>query len=518
MIKLSQLLKINVIEAYHVLTGKNNLDRMVSSVSVLETPEFEKYVIENSLILTTLYPIKQDVILFKKLITVLDKKSSSGLIVKIHRYVEDIPQEIIDEADRLNFPIITIDYDANLSTIFNSILSEIQGSEYNKNNLTPFYTNILRKISGNPSTEALVESAKDIADLELLIFNPVSKKLYYSNEVIKSYYDKFSHPANTLVKDKDLLLYVTNIEYDNEIIYRLALLTTEEKRYLLYNYAEIYKMLAIFVFQKKRENFMRQNQFLLGFVSNITSNYNTNEELMEVSKFYNWDVKFPLFLMLFSITGKHNIQQSAYLIQSSIFELLGIQQKTLKYIMMDDLILFIVNTTYDANNLELVEELYDNIENKIPDTKIKLAYSNPIGQAYEIPKVFAILSKTVTNANRKNIDLSIFNENHVRLIGLLKSLNYEELKSFSLSIIGRLIDYETKTNLPLINTVYKYIQCRFSITKTADALFIHPNSLKYRLSVIEKLGYRVNNVKSHFFDFYLALYVQINLLEDIHNE
>ena len=64
--------------------------------------------------------------------------------------------------------------------------------------------------------------------------------------------------------------------------------------------------------------------------------------------------------------------------------------------------------------------------------KIKLAYSNPIGQAYEIPKVFAILSKTVTNANRKNIDLSIFNENHVRLIGLLKSLNYEELKSFSL--------------------------------------------------------------------------------------
>ncbi|MCD4827319.1 MAG: PucR family transcriptional regulator ligand-binding domain-containing protein [Acholeplasmataceae bacterium] len=515
MIKLSQLLKINVIESYEVLTGKTNLDRLVSSVSVLETPEFEKYVIENSLILTTLYPIKEDVALFNKLLDILDKKNSSGIIVKIHRYVESIPKEIIEKASLLNFPIITIDYDANLSTVFNSILSEIQGSEYNRNNLTPFYTNILNSISDNPSTEALVESAKDIADLEVLIFNPVSKKLHCSNEVIRSYYEKYSHPTNTLVKDKDLLLYVTNIEYGNEIIYRIALLTTEEKRYLLYNYAEIYKMLAIFVFQKKREIFMRQNQFLLGFVSNITSNYNTNEELMEVSQFYNWDVKFPLFLMLFSIKGEHNPQQSVYCIQSLIIELLEIPHKTLRYIVMDDLILFIVNTTYESNILETIELLYARLEIDIPNTKIKLAYSNPIDQAHEIPKVFAILSKTVTNANRKNIDLSIFNENHVRLISLLKSLNYEELHDFSISIIGRLLDYEKKTNLPLMNTIYKYIQCRFSIKKTADALYIHTNSLKYRLSVIEKLGYRINNIKSHFFDFYLALYVQINLLEDI---
>ena len=206
------------------------------------------------------------------------------------------------------------------------------------------------------------------------------------------------------------------------------------------------------------------------------------------------------------------------MIQDLILELLNIRQKTLKYVIMDDLILFIINTTYESNILEVVETLYDRLEVKIPETKIKLAYSNPIAQAHEIPKTFAILSKTVTNANRKHIDLSVFNENHVRLINLLKSLNYQELYAFSTSIVGRLLDYEKKTNLPLINTIYKYIQCRFSIKKTADALFIHPNSLKYRLLVIEKLGYRINNIRSHFFDFYLALYVQINLLEDINED
>ncbi|MFA6800560.1 MAG: PucR family transcriptional regulator ligand-binding domain-containing protein [Acholeplasmataceae bacterium] len=518
MIKLSQLLEINILESYEVLTGKTSLDRLVSSVSVLETPEFEKYVIENSLILTTLYPIKDNITLFTQLLDILDEKNSSGIIVKMHRYITEIPKEIIDKANLINFPIITIDYDANLSTIFNSILSEIQSSEYNENHSSPFYANFFNRISAKPSTEALVESAKDISDLEVLIYNPTSKTLYYSNEIIKLYYEKFSHPVNTLVKDKNFLLYVTNIEYNNQTIYRLALLTTEEKRYLLYNYAEIYKMLAIFVFQKKNENFMRQNQFLLGFVSNITSNYNTNEELLEVSKFYNWDVKFPLFLMLFSIKGKHNLQQSIYIIQELILELLKTTCKTSKYIVVDDLILFVINTSYDSNILELVEELYDKLILEIPDTKIKLAYSNPITQAHEIPKVFAILSKTVTNTDKKNIDLSVFNENHVRLINLLKSLNYQELSSFSTAIIGRLLSYEKKTNLPLINTAYKYIQCRFSIKKTAEALFIHPNSLRYRLSVIEKLGYRINNIKSHFFDFYLALYVQINLLEDLNDD
>ena len=518
MIKLSQLLGINVIESYEVLAGHNNLDSVVSSVSVLETPEFEKYVIENSLILTTLYPIKRDIPLFHKLLDILVEKNSAGIIVKIHRYIDEIPKEIIDKANALGFPIITIDYDANLSNIFNSIVSEIQGSEYNKNKMMPFYTTILSSISENPSTKTLVESAKDIEDLEVLIYNPVSKNLYYSNDVIRSYYEKYAHPVNTIVKDNDLLLYVTNIEYDNQVIYRVALLTTADKRYLLYNYAEIYKMLSIFVYQKKREYFMRQNQFLLGFISNITSNYNSNEELMEVSKFYNWDVKFPLFLMLFSIQGNHNPQSSVYIIQDLLLELLNIRQKTSRYVIMDDLILFIINTTYESNILEVVETLYDHLEEKLPETKIKLAYSNPIGQAHEIPETFAILSKTVTNANRKHIDLSVFNENHVRLINLLKSLNYQELHAFSTSIIGRLLDYEKKTSLPLINTVYKYIQYRFSIKKTADALFIHPNSLKYRLSVIEKLGYRINNIRSHFFDFYLALYVQINLLEDINED
>jgi PucR family transcriptional regulator, purine catabolism regulatory protein len=513
-ITLDKLLNINVVESFEVIAGKDHLYRTVSSVSVLETPDFEKYVIENSLILTTLYPIKQDVVLFEKLLHTLNQKKSSGIMVKIHRYVDEIPKSIIDLANDLHLPIITLNYDANLSTIFNAILSELQGNEYIKSNFSSFYSDMLRTIGSEPSIERLIESVENIDDLEILIFNPVDEKQYASSDLIISYYSKFQHPSNTLVKDNNYLLYVTNVDYQGETIYRLALLTSEEKRFILYNYAEIYKMFAIFVYQKKRENFMSQNQFLLGFVSNITSSYNTNEELMEVSKFYNWDVKFPLFLLLFSLKGEHKEEQSIHIILKAIIDHLQISQKNVRYVYMNPIILFIVNTSYEANNTEAVENIYDTVKKDIPTIELKLAYSNPIDNAHEIPKAFAILSKTVNNANNRMIDINIFNENHVRLMILLKTLNYDNLKSFSSPIIGKLLSYEKKTNLPLINTLYKYIQCRFSIKNTAESLFIHPNSLKYRLGVIEKLGFRINNTRTHFFDLYLALYVNINLMEN----
>jgi len=513
MITLSELLKISILESFDVVAGKDHLERTVSSVSVLETPDFEKYVIEHSLILTTLYPIKADQELFKRLLYILKEKNSSGIIIKIHRYIEDIPKDVIELANELDIPMISIEYDANLSAIFNAIISEIQGSEYSKSNLTSFYSEVLKTISDKPSAKELCRSVETIDDLDILIFNPTSEDLYYSSQTIKNYFDQYSNSQSTLVKDGQSLLYLTNVEYQDEVIYRLALLTNKEKRYMLYNYAEIYKMMLIFIFQRKRENFMRQNQFLLSFVSNITSNFNTNEELMEVSKFYDWDVKFPLFLMLFSIKGSHNATATVYAILRAIVYKLRIDRKSVRYVFMDDFVLFIINISFDLNYASTIQDIYDLVIEEYPKIDLKVAYSNPIDYAHDIPKVFAILSKTMNNANRRMIDLKIYNENHVRLITLLKSLNYEALKEFSQPIIGRLLEHEKKTNLPLINTIYKYIQCRFSVTKTAEALFIHPNSLKYRLGVAEKLGYQFDNDRAHFFDLYLALYVYVNLME-----
>lgn len=513
MITLNELLKTNVFESCKVVSGANNLDKAISSVSVLETPDFSKYIIEDSLIITTMYPIKEDYDLFVKLLKTLKEKNSSGLVIKIKRYIEEVPNEIVNIANSINFPIITIDYDANLSILFNSIIGELQSREFAKNNFSSLYFDILSDISKQPSTKTLIKSIDKISDLDMCILNTKSNHKYASSDLILEYFDRYQNSQNTLITHGNDIIYFTDIVYDDTLIYKMAMMSHNDKRYVLYNYAEIYKMIAIFIYQKKQENLLKQNQFLMSFISTITSNYNSNQELIEASRFYNWDLKFPLSLFVFTYNCPQEDTSiiNSY-INSSIQSFFDISYSQFKMIYMKDYLLFILNTTESMTIADNIWELYNIITHKYPNIKLKVAYSNPIEQSQDIPKIFAILSETVHNATQKMIDLNVFNENHVRLISLLKTVNYDKLKDFTLPILDKLIKYEKNNNLPLINTLYKYIQCRFSIKDTSDALYIHANSLKYRLSIIKKLGYDIDNCRNHFFDLYLALYVYINLL------
>src|SRR5690606_5831281 len=155
--------------------------------------------------------------------------------------------------------------------------------------------------NSNPSTRELVKTVEQTGDIDILIYNQENKNIYYSSDNIHKYFQKYRASSDVLVKDGDHLVYISNIKYDDHTIYRLALSTHKDKRHLLYSNAELYKLLIIFIYQKKQENILKQNQFLLNFATNITSTYNTNKDLVEASKFYNWHIKFPILLVLFSI-------------------------------------------------------------------------------------------------------------------------------------------------------------------------------------------------------------------------
>ncbi len=514
MTTLLKLLDTSIFESYTIISGEDNLDKLVTSASVLETPDFANYVIEYSLILTTFYPIQSNYPLFKDLLYVLAAKNSSGLVIKLNRYIYTIPEDLVALANSLKIPIIILDYDANLSTLFNTIISEIQSDEFNKLGIEFQHSSLFQTISENPSTQELVKRVEQFKNIDILIYNPENERVYYSSEQIKAFYDKYSTSTNTLMKEGDYLIYISNIEYEQKIIYRLVLSIHKDKRHLLYSNNELYKLLIIFIYQKKREIMMRQNQFLLSFVSNITSSSSSNSELIETSKFYAWNIQFPIFLILFSVKNIEHFENNSLSrkISKILIEKTGLDKHDLRFVFIDNFILFIVNTTYENKNYTLMNEVHKTLCDMDANIELKIAYSNPINNAQDIPQVFSILSETVRNSNIHMIDITVFNENHVRLIKLLKSLDYAELKSFSHSIIGNLIRYEQRTNIPLINTLYKYIQCHFSIKETASELFLHPNSLKYRLSIIENMGYKIMNSNTHFFDIYLALYVHVNLL------
>lgn len=91
--------------------GKGGLERRVRFIEVMEVPEVESWATEGVLVVTNLYSVKDDVAKQVDIVRVLIKKKAAGIIVKMGRFVEQLPPELIELADKNQFPIITIPKD-----------------------------------------------------------------------------------------------------------------------------------------------------------------------------------------------------------------------------------------------------------------------------------------------------------------------------------------------------------------------------------------------------------------------
>ena len=111
---LEQLFKRDIFESFKVVSGKNYLNKNITGVSILETPDFEKYIIDGTLILTTFYIINKNIELFSNLIKTLSKYNSPGIIIKLYRYIDEIPQTVIELSNECKIPIVILDVERQL--------------------------------------------------------------------------------------------------------------------------------------------------------------------------------------------------------------------------------------------------------------------------------------------------------------------------------------------------------------------------------------------------------------------
>ena len=70
---------------------------------------------------------------------------------------------------------------------------------------------------------------------------------------------------------------------------------------------------------------------------------------------------------------------------------------------------------------------------------------------------------------------------------LFNSGNHSEILEYCNNKLRRLEEYDHANGTFLINTLESYYMCGFNVGKTAEALYIHRNSLQYRLKKIEEI-------------------------------
>ena len=104
---IQELISQCVFPDLNLIAGQNGIGNVVTAINYKDVFDGAEDFRPGELLFTSGYGLRDEGTL-SSLITMLCQCDTRGLVVQTGRYVEHIPQKLIDEADRLGFPLLTL--------------------------------------------------------------------------------------------------------------------------------------------------------------------------------------------------------------------------------------------------------------------------------------------------------------------------------------------------------------------------------------------------------------------------
>ncbi|WP_406313440.1 PucR family transcriptional regulator ligand-binding domain-containing protein [Streptosporangium sp. NBC_01639] len=124
-IAVSEVLGVSTLAGARLLAGERGLGRIVQRLNVMEVPDVLAWVKPHELLLTTGYPLRNTPQSLDRLVADLDERGLAALAIKLGRYVDRLPEEMVEQADRLGFPLIQLPDDVGFDDILNQVLTDV---------------------------------------------------------------------------------------------------------------------------------------------------------------------------------------------------------------------------------------------------------------------------------------------------------------------------------------------------------------------------------------------------------
>ncbi|HMK09882.1 MAG TPA: PucR family transcriptional regulator ligand-binding domain-containing protein [Anaerolineales bacterium] len=105
--------------------GAAGLDHVVESVNVMEVPDILEWVHPGELLVTTMYPLRDDAAAIEALVPSLADRGLAGLAVTRSGYLDEFPPAMVRAADERAFPLIELPQKVSFIDIIQPITSEI---------------------------------------------------------------------------------------------------------------------------------------------------------------------------------------------------------------------------------------------------------------------------------------------------------------------------------------------------------------------------------------------------------
>mgnify|MGYP002509573869 CR=1 FL=1 len=517
---LRELLKMKELSDLKIINQNADLDRVVSTVESTETPDVAGYLPKNALLITTAMAYKEDQKELCRLVESLDQLPCAGMAVKIGRFIDELSQEVINRADALGFPLLQIPMYQTLGEVYHHVLACIWGNEnedilYALNVQKVFYDLILQRASMGK----LVHTLGMILKQPVMIFSLFGELCDSSNtdkkeeKVMEMMYPdllpeikglKYSQTF-TMKGSQNRQLTIYPIQVASYNTHYLIVLEQEEKKMDEVLGFALGQILLIFGIHFYKSFYMSYNEILLRnhFFQNYIKNGQKDKKFVHqmvlegknlglgISSYYKVVIaKLPEMEGKVFNSSRFMRREEYYII---IYDWLKHQlegRKNACLIVLPDMeewsyVIIIQENPYALEEEKLIK-IHDWLK-EVLDTKILFSFGNSVSDLNNLENSYWKAKSGFHNGEAGKETSYICYYKPQNILELMEDIATTQIKEVCIQMLRTLAYPQDEMALELRKTLKVYLENHCSIISTSNKLFLHRNTIRYRIKKCQEI-------------------------------
>lgn len=494
-----------------LISGRKGLDKEISNIMVMEAPDIEKWLTPGQVLLSSFYSLQHETT--ENLTNFIEKLAAyqtSALIIKKDRFIEKIPEGVLEACNQYNLPLIQI----SESTPYSTIILEVMQILFNeKVRLLDYYHDIHHKFTKlaleqpslsdiaymleelihcpisllNYNKECILATKKNCTNFTVINSIPVKKESYMNYAYNRQSVRFFSEPDKVFTQ---LIVQIPNIGNDFHylVINELEKNLNDLDIMAIENAVSFFQMELIkkFAISEVQQNF--RNDIIDDLMTNKFSSKESMYESASVLNLHpNKKYRIVVTQLIHSIEKPTlNIEETAIDKQQDkrFIKLCQTYWQDLVYRIRSNRIIFIMNAN-DQTDEEFKQEFENNFLSILNTMEIKpLVYRVGISDEATIDEFhsFSLQAlKIIQQVGQFKAASFIMNYQDLGFYRFLSEItDSSKLKELIPSKLLMLYQKEPE----LVETLHAYLDHNKNLTKSAEVLYVHPKTMRYRINKI----------------------------------
>jgi purine catabolism regulator len=475
-ITVREALSLPCLQGATLLAGARGTGRRIRGVNVMEDADIVRWMRGGELLLTTGYTIRDDPAALARLVPALAERELAGVVLKLGLYVEAVPASVVALADQLDFPVIGLP----ARMMFDDILSEVLGTILNRQAVELERSNAIHMrltqiaVDGGSFSE-LAEAVSELVHRPVTIRDAQGRDLAATDGV----------PDDPDAPHVMRAIRAGGADHGEVVVWTDGgdLLAHDLK-----TMEHAATIAAMAIAQERSVVLSEQRHRTLLLMQLVSRRPVDRAEIARWATAMGWDMERARAVILAEICDAdgERVRVAGQPIEDRVVR--AAQDAGGRGPIVWALRSGLALLAEPRPSLgRIARDLHAALRRVGPDMRVMVAAGGVADDVDDLGRSYEEAASTLALGRELRGEDFVFEHEELGVYRLLSRLPSEELRRHRTEAIGPLLEYDRDHNGVLVHTLEVFLRCEGNRVRAADELFIHYNTLRYRLNQIDSL-------------------------------